>query len=104
MGQGDADGVEVDDEWLYSDSGVLRRVLGISLPFLNRFGNEYLDPSLQVGARGGLGSASCPADCSLLELVEGEGTGSSLYICGDESLLDKNSSSAAVASLSGLVG
>ena len=101
MGEGDADGVEAEGEWIYGDSRVLRPVLGVSPLFLNRFSNEYLDLSLRMGARGGSGSASCPA---VLELIEGEGTGSSLNISSNEGLLDNNSSSAAVASLSGLVG
>jgi len=79
MGEGDADRVEADEERIYGDSEVLRSVLGVSLAFLNRFSNDYLEPSLRVvGARGGSGSASCPADRGLCELVGCEGTGSSL--------------------------
>ena len=37
---------------------------------------------------------SCLADCGLLELVEGEGTGSVLYICDND---EDNSSLVAVA-------
>ena len=52
------------------DPGVLRPVFGVSFGFLNRFGDEYLESSFCVGARGGL--ASCPADRGLRELVERE--------------------------------
>jgi hypothetical protein len=90
---GDADGVEADDVWLYGDSDVLRPALGVSPPVLNRSSSEYLDPSLQVGACGCSGFAFCPADHSLFELVEGEGTGSLLYICDNDGLFINNSSS-----------
>jgi len=33
MGEGDVDGVETDEEWIYRDSRVLRPVLGVSLAF-----------------------------------------------------------------------
>ena len=78
-GEGDADGVDTDEEWRYGDSGVLLcPALGESLAFLNRFSSEYLDPSLRgaLSARWGSGSASCPADRGLRELDEGTGRSS----------------------------
>lgn len=78
MGGGDADGVEVDEEWRFGYLGVLRQVLGVSLAFLNKSSSEYFKLSLGVVARSGPGSTSCPADRDLRELVECEGTGSSL--------------------------
>jgi hypothetical protein len=53
MGDGDANGVDTDDEWIYGDSGVLKLMLGVSPPFRNRFSKEYLDAGLRVGKRGG---------------------------------------------------
>ena len=57
---------------------MLRPLLGV---FMNRFSNEYFEPSLcVVDKRCGSGSTSCPADRDLRELVEGERTGSSLQM------------------------
>jgi hypothetical protein len=48
---------------------VLRPVLGVSLAFINRFSNEYFEPSLcVVDVCGGSSSASCIADHDLREL------------------------------------
>ena len=69
---------------------MLKPALGLSLHFLNRSSNKYLDPSLREGARGGSGSASYLADHFLLKLVEDEETGNSLLV--------------AVALLTGLAG
>ena len=79
MVEGDADEVEDDEERINGDSGALRPVLGVSLAFPNRFSNEYFEPSLLV-ARGGSGSASCPADHDLRELVRCERTRSLLQM------------------------
>ena len=73
MGEGDVNGVEADERWICGDwcaessVGCITRL---------RASNEYFEPSLRIVAAHG-GSASCPANRGLRELVECEGTGSS---------------------------
>jgi hypothetical protein len=70
--------------------GVLCPALGVSPALRNGFNTEYCDPSARwlLGARGGSGSASCPAGQGRLELEETEGS----YMCGNDSLLGDESS------------
>jgi hypothetical protein len=52
------------DEALYGQSDVLCPALGVSPAMRKKFNKKCLDPSLRwsLGARGGSGSAFCPAD------------------------------------------
>ena len=74
-------------DWLYGDSGFPGPVV-VSPAFPNKFDNKYFDPNFSGDERDGLGSASRPG---LVEDTEGEGIGSSLHICSNNSRLDDTS-------------